>query len=171
MTKIVFTGPPFAGKSTVINGLWERGYNVVHESARVILDSLRDLKFRDPHKERRDLFQREVIEHQIRMESQNQNVPLTFYDRGIVDNVAYYRLDGLQPPRDLISLASAQRYDTVFYFEPLEKAKMSRTISDEEEVRVLEKLIREAYAEFAYTPIEVSEMEAEKRIDFILGNI
>ncbi len=90
MEKIVITGPPFAGKSLVIKELGNQGYNTVDESAREILNSLRNLNFIDPHKNKRDYFQREVVLRQIKIEDENRNIPLTFYDRGIVDSIAYY---------------------------------------------------------------------------------
>ena len=171
MTTIISTGPPFSGKSSVIDRLKEQGYNAVPESARYVLDSLRSLRFKNPHKEKRDLFQREVMTRQLSLEDQNQQAPLVFYDRGIVDNLAYYLLDGLEPPSDIVSLANSRRYDMVFYFKSLEKSVGDRVVTDEEEKRALEKLIKETYLACEYTLIEVPETDVETRVNFILERI
>ena len=168
MKRIVITGPPFAGKSSVIKELENQGYNVVDESAREILNSLRDLKFIDPHKNKRDYFQREVVFRQIKIEDENRHLPLTFYDRGIVDSIAYYRLDNLEPPKNLLELANIRRYDSIFYFAPLQNIKNGRVIRDENERKELEGLIMETYREFGYNPIYVPELSIKQRVSFIL---
>ncbi len=171
MRKVVITGPPLSGKSSVIKELETLDYNVVHESAREIIDLLRGLKFKEPHKEKRHLFQREVVKLQIRKEDGVSHFPLIFFDRGIVDSIAYYRLDDLELPTSLVGLVNARRYDKVFYLKPLSNIGEDRGPIDETERMRLEILTLQAYKDFGYSPIEVPEMSLRKRVDLILENI
>ena len=171
MKKVVITGPPFAGKSAVIKDLEDKGYKVEYETAREVLNVLRNMNFKDPHKERRDLFQKEVLRFQLEKESRKCESSLIFYERGIIDNLAYYHLDKIQPPEELVFLSKIRRYDVVFYFEPIPKEKVGRSILDERERMLLESLIFNSYLDCGYTPIRVPVLSVEDRTNLILREV
>lgn len=111
---IVITGGPSVGKSTLVNGLRERGYIVVPEQATAIIQEGQVLPWVD-----RDGFQREVLRRQLAAEAPflESDEPV-FLDRGIFDGEAYYICDGLQPP-DIFDAAYANRYFGVLILEDL----------------------------------------------------
>lgn len=111
---IVITGGPAVGKSTLVNGLRERGYTVVREQATGIIQEGKVLPWVD-----RDGFQREVLRRQLAAEAPflESDEPV-FLDRGIFDGEAYYICDGLQPP-GLFDSAYTNRYSWVLVLEDL----------------------------------------------------
>lgn len=170
--KIVITGGSGAGKSSVVEMIKNKGYRVECEVAREVLDELRRDGYENPHKKNRDFFQREVLRRQLKKERELIDFEGTiFLDRGIVDNLAYYRLDGIEPPEYLKFLASKIRYDHIFYLELIPKSKLwNRDIDDKERIYI-EHLILEEYSKYGYNPIKVPELIPNERVNIIFKEL
>jgi CYTH domain-containing protein/predicted ATPase len=130
ITKIALTGAPCSGKSTALDYLYKyytsKGYKVIvmPESARIVINNgtSRDDMF---------LFESEVINHQLNVESEidnqisklNDDKILVLYDRGIPDALSYLTLEQSKLMQqnigfNLIHLWS--RYDAVMFFETVD---------------------------------------------------
>lgn len=170
MQKIVLTGGPSVGKTTVIEILASRYYKVIPEAARMIIEEEKiknsdALPWKDIGK-----FQNLVAKRQLELEAKATG-DVVFFDRGIVDGYAYCKI-GNAPVPELILNDSRNRYDKVFFLESIgiyvEDSVRSKTFEDGLKIH---NKIMEAYLEFGYTPIAVPALSPERRVDFILSLI
>lgn len=170
MKKIVLTGGPSVGKTTVLEILSSRGYTVVPESARMTIEEER-LKDSDalPSKNR-EKFQKLVAERQLELEAKASG-EIVFLDRSLIDGYAYCTLDNVPIP-SIIKEIGKGRYDKIFFLETLgiyvEDGVRSRSLENAEKIHAR---IKETYEEFGYEPIVVPVLPPEERADYILKRI
>lgn len=165
--KYVLTGGPGVGKSAVMDILIARGYSVVPETARMIIEE-EQAKNSDilPWK---DLlrFQEVVARRQLaaEMEIRGQEV---FLDRGIVDGYAYCKQGNVPVPKDLTDNARG-RYDAVFSLAPLARYENDHVRKEDKEFQaVIHAMIEDAYKEFGYDIIHVPALHIHERAEFVL---
>jgi len=170
MKKIVLTGGPSVGKTTIIEILASKGYTVVPEAARMIIEEEKikgsdALPWKDIGK-----FQHLVAERQIELEAEATG-NFVFYDRGIVDGYAYCKVSDV-PVSNLILDNAKGRYDKIFFLESLglyvEDGIRSK---DFEDALAIHNKIKESYIKFGYDPITVPVLPPDQRVDFILKSI
>lgn len=166
MNRYVITGGPCSGKTTVIEILSSRGYHVVAESARKVIERevVKDsdtLPWKDPF-----LFQYAVAYMQIRAELYLGS-RTTFLDRGLMDGYGYSILQKNEVP-DIIHRFGRNRYQKIFLLEALPfYINDSERKEDEVFARAVHEEIRKAYIMFEYEIIEVPLLPPEERADFI----
>jgi predicted ATPase len=168
--RIVLTGVSGSGKTTILNTLSNRGYNIVDESARTII---KDLKQNDPSKlpwNNRGEFQKLVEQKQITNFIENNNC---FFDRGIVDEIVYNKAYGREIKKDLLGQCVKYKYDKVFLFPPFKDIYTSddERVEDFQESSRLYPLFIESYKSLGYSPIIMINDSVENRIDFLLQSI
>ncbi len=169
--KYVLTGAPCSGKTTLLNKLASKGFQVISEVARMIIE--RELKKNSDVLPwvNRDKFQREVMRKQIELEAKLKPWPPAFLDRGIPDGIAFYLLDGLEPPKELVELSRKNRYDKIFLLELIpeyEKDHVRR--EDPEQAQKLQELILKVYTDLDYEVI-VLPPGVEKRVKLVMKYI
>ncbi|HID55623.1 TPA: hypothetical protein EYP37_03775 [Candidatus Poribacteria bacterium] len=164
--KVVITGGPSSGKSTLIKELSRRGFVTVPEAATIVIKNGLHHPTADPVS-----FQREVLSLQIRLEreAEGKGAGIIFCDRGIYDGLAYLRFYGV--PESVIRLPPNWRYDAVFYLEQLPYVKDEIRFETPEEARRISDLLWKVYRELGYDPINVPAMEVERRADFVLNRL
>jgi predicted ATPase len=173
--RIVITGGPGTGKSTLIKLLEKSGHPCLHEVSReVILQARKDgheqLFLNDPI-----LFSEKLIEGRVKQyhETKDFNQTIVFYDRGLHDVVAYLNYIGSGFPGEMHEVCDSHRYDMVFILPPW---KEIYTTDNEryESFREAEKIhfhLENTYKNYSYSPIEVPKLPAEQRLSFILEKI
>jgi len=170
LRRIALTGGPGVGKSTVLEILAHRGYEIVPEAARLIIEreSLKDsdcLPWKNTQK-----FQNAVCNLQLNLEDAIRE-GIVFSDRGLIDGYAYAKVDRIQAPEEIIQKGRG-RYEKVFLLEPLPNyQKDNSRREDLNKAKTLHEAIRSAYIEFGYNLIEVPVLSPEKRADFILNKL
>jgi predicted ATPase len=167
----VITGGPSSGKTTLISKLSEMGYNVVPESARLLIDkrisegkTLEEIRIDEKE------FQKRVMEMKVNFESQLPKNELVFLDRGIPDTIAYFRLYGFDL-EEILKFCQEKTYKKIFFLEQLTFEKDYARIEDWEKTEKLNKLLRSAYLDLGYEVVTVPKMPMEERIGFILSNL
>lgn len=167
----VLTGGPCAGKTTTIFELEKRGHSVIPEGARLIID------------EKLSAGQRieEIVMHPDwlssvvrRVRDMHLEVPKEepcFFDRGVPDSVAYYRLGHKPVDDELREAMSAVRYRKVFLLNLVDFVNDEARSETPEQAMILHGLIREAYVDQGYDIIEVPVLPVTERADFILANL
>jgi len=169
--RYAIVGAPCSGKTTTINILKEKGYNVVEEMAREIVKEEQAKKGGSlfpwivVHK-----FQLKILRKYLEAEDRFKE-GVVFSDRGIGDGLAYYYHEVVTPPKELINEVKKKRYNKVFYLDALEyKSDRQRNEGKEVASRVGRKIL-ETYRKFGYKVVIVPVMSVEERVDFILKNI
>lgn len=89
----VITGAPCSGKTSVVKELERRGYQVVHESARAYIDQqLAAGKRLDQIKADERTFENHILNAKRAIESTLPPEETIFFDRGLPDSIAYFKL-------------------------------------------------------------------------------
>ncbi len=168
MKKFVLTGGPGVGKTTVVEILASRGFSIVPEAARMIIEEQR-LKNSDilPSKNLA-LFQEYVLDRQLELEEQAQEEKV-FLDRGVVDGYAFCTLGKVPVPARIAELAPG-RYDKIFLLDHLPEYKTDGIRNENPEFsKNIHNHIIEAYKHFGYELITVPPLPPEERVNFILN--
>jgi predicted ATPase len=169
----VLTGGPGAGKTSVLTELQHRGYICVREAARAIIQQQvkagsDGVPWRNMERYSALMLEQSIADYL----SHASGGTLTFFDRGIPDTIAHFRLAGLPLPQDARQQARQCRYNrTVFLLPPwreIYETDSERKQSFEEALASCE-MVRNVYAELEYQLIEVPRGPVAARADFILG--
>ena len=171
--KIVITGGPGTGKSTIINELIKRGHNCLEEISRqVTLDAKQNgidqLFLKNPL-----LFSELLLKGRYAqfLESKKLESEIVFFDRGIPDVLAYMDFIGDEYPESFIDTCRASIYDAVFILKPWEAIYTSdnERYEDFDQAVKIHKHLINTYQSYNYRLIDVPFETVEKRTDFILN--
>lgn len=178
--KIVITGGPATGKTSVVQGLENAGYKCYHEI-------IRDLTL--AAKETGDLqsqtinpiasvsnpleFNRKLLEGRIGQYNLARNVEeeVVYFDRGIPDILAYMDYFDQSQRSEFTDAAKTYRYDAIFLL-PMWKqifATDEERFESYDEALKIQARLRETYSNYGYDLIEVPRDSIENRMNFILG--
>jgi predicted ATPase len=172
---VVLSGCSGAGKSSLLVALAQRGFQVFEEPGRQIVKE--QLSIDGPALPWRDLPQ--FVEISI-SRSMHQMISaarfdrLSFFDRGIIDQINGLEHSHLPIPVHLLNAAQKYRYyKRVFVLPPwreIYRNDAERRHSFEEAVAAYTSLVL-AYERFGYEPVVVPKLDIEARVDFILAHV
>jgi predicted ATPase len=167
------TGAPSSGKTTIISLLKERGYHIVPESARIILDErvasgMSVAEARGTEAE----FQERIFQHKLLLHDEEAPETLSFFDRGMHDILAYILYYHYQRDPRIDKAMEDISYRHVFLLEPLpdftpDYGRMEGPAFGD----AITPLLYEAYDSYGMRPVMVPVMSAEERVDFILSHL
>jgi predicted ATPase len=169
MRRIVITGGPGTGKTTLLAALRARGYRAVDESARTIIQErlAGGLSPRPPALE----FARHILHRDIAKYEQPTGADLVFFDRSIVEALCMVDQAARLEAHELRDLLSRYPYDRrVFVLPPWEAIYTTDSERDQtfaEALRVHETLT-EWYRRCEYEIIEVPPGAVVERCDHVL---
>ena len=174
--KIVITGGPSTGKSTVINELKNRGFTCFDEVSRDIIkeaqqEGIEQLFLADPL-----LFSRKLLEGRLKQYHEADKIDKTFifFDRGIPDVNAYLRFIKQDIPEEFEKITKAHPYDRIAFIMPpweeIYTTDAERYESFNQSQLIHNKLVN-YYNELGYFLIFVPFGPVEKRVDYILDSI
>ena len=168
MRKYVITGGPGIGKTSVIEVLASRGFTIVPEAARIIVEEEKlkgsdALPWRDIGK-----FQEKVVTRQLALENSIHGNEV-FLDRSIIDGYAYCKNAKVPVPQAITENARS-RYDKVFLLDPIDTYETdSVRFESLEEGQKIHSAIISAYKTFGYELNTVPRLPPEQRADFIIN--
>lgn len=173
--KIVITGGPGTGKSSIINELKKRGYTCFEEISRqVILNARKDgidqLFLTNPL-----LFSELLLKGRVNQfaASKNSGSKLAFLDRGIPDVIAYMDYIGDDYPEEFEKSCRENTYDHVFILAPWQdiyKTDNERYESFEQAVTIHHKLL-DTYSKYNYDIQDVPFASVVERANHIINSI
>ena len=171
LKKHVITGGPCSGKTTTVEALRRRGFGIIEEASRKIIEEqVKNGGDLVPWKRLAD-FNVAVTHIQKEFESRVSD-GVYFLDRGVIDNFAYCELGGIEPPSELSDVARKTKYNKIFLLLPLGfMEKDSARRESREDAEKLTKLIEKAYMFHGYKVIAVPPVSVEERVEFILKEI
>ncbi len=171
--RIVFTGGPGSGKSTIIDELEKLGYKIISEPARTLIAHY-DKHSPELHpklsKENRKLFQIAIENKGYEDFKANE---YGFFDRSILDEVGYRTRFKIEISTELDDFCKNSRYDMVFFFPFWREIYKTDNVRHETpaEAEKVSKYIFNAYTKYKYDPLIVPKTSIENRLDYIINNI
>jgi predicted ATPase len=166
----VITGGPSSGKTTTVNILRDRGFATTIEHARHYIDTQRVTgRTVEDIRANQQLFQRGIIDMQVEQERSLDHEALVFLDRALPDGLAYYRLLGLTPDADYLSLIQPGVYRAVFILDLLPLAADYARTEDRAGQIEIHRLLTEVYSELGYDPRAVPALPPGERVGLILA--
>jgi predicted ATPase len=170
MPLIVITGAPGAGKTTLLTALQRRGYPIVGDSARTIIQDRRrrGLSARpDPYAFAQEAVRMDVANFVRHSDSSG----LVFFERGVLD--ALCALDRATPlsESELSPWLSNYRYfPTVFILPPWKAIYVNDAERDHtfEHAESVNRIAQEWYRRCGYQLLEVPMLSVGERCEFVL---
>jgi predicted ATPase len=168
----VITGAPSSGKSTVIDSLSLRGHKTIPEAARVIIDTDRAAGIPTSVTRANEFaFQERALKMKIDTESSLLPTDTVFFDRGIPDTIAYYRLYGWPESMEFTRVMHTSPYRKVFILDRLPyRSDATRTETEELAAR-LDSLLEASYRELGIQIERIPVMRHFDRVDLILSKL
>lgn len=173
--KIVVTGGPGTGKTTLIESLKERAFHCLPEISRQVTLEARKQGVEQLFLTNPLLFSEKLLEGRVNqyLESLSLAEELVFFDRGIPDVVAYLDYIGDSYPLDFEHACQRHMYDQVFLLPPWEDIYISDNERYEnfDQARRIHDHLLKTYSRFGYQLTEVPTGTPEDRRDFIINNL
>lgn len=173
--RCVITGGVGSGKTTIVNALredrriWigdEKAIDIVKEqlaSGGSLLPWIKPSEFWKPITQIRiNLFETCPI-----------HTYCCIFDRGIPDPIGFLKLEGINPPDELIFASMKYRYDIIFWTPPWKEIYVNtperpQTWNEAESLGIL---LRQAYESIGYKTVEIPKGSVEYRSNFIKQSI
>jgi predicted ATPase len=163
--KVVLTGGPCVGKSTLIRKLEERGFPVVHEVATAVINDGGP----DPCIDH-EAFQYEVLRRQRHAEATLEQVPLLFLDRGALDGIPYREIYGRRVPGFFADLQPGM-YDACFLLDPLPWEADGVRYESADFTTEIQPYFGRVYENKDIPVVQVPVADPETRLNYILDTV
>lgn len=175
--KIVISGGPGSGKTTLIQALASRGYRTVQEAAIQVIEDLNGRYGVEGQKawrkENRSEFQVMIAEKQSELEGlvREHSAEMAFLDRGRLDSIAYCRFHGNEVHPAVGSIADGHNYDGVVVLRTLStfssRRATGRMSSYEDSIQIGDH-IEQVYREAGYPILTIPELSVADRLERVL---
>jgi len=173
--KIVITGGPSSGKTTLINALETEGHTCIPEISREITQQARDagidyLFLEDPLGFSRLLLDGRKEQYLAVKKLRKDRV---FFDRGIPDVIAYLEASKTPYPKSFWEAGIEHKYDIVFLLPPWEEiyTQDEERYEDFELACTLSLALKKTYMDLGHEVVEIPVGTISERINFITNHI
>lgn len=173
--KIVITGGPGTGKSTLIHNLIKRGYNCLEEISRQVTLEAKKKGIDQLFLHKPLLFSELLLKGRKKQffDADVYKNETVFFDRGIPDVLAYMDYIGDTYPNNFMETCKDNRYDFAFILKPWEAIYTSdneRYENFEQALKIHDCLVK-TYEAYHYNLVDVPFDTVENRTDFILKTL
>lgn len=170
--KIVITGGPGTGKSSIVNELKKRGQICFDEISRQVTLEAREKGIEQLFLTEPLLFSELLLKGRLKQfhDAEQFEDSSIFMDRGLPDVLAYMDYFETDYPIEFIETCHNNRYEHIFVLAPWQEIFVSDNVryeNFEQAVRIHNHLLK-SYKNFNYNLVDVPFESIEKRADFIL---
>ena len=167
--RIVISGGPGSGKTTLIKKLQNQGFHCLEEKSRMIIqESLATGSRVVPWDDLQSFSEKVFYQRAAQFEEAVSGV--NFYDRSNLDTLAYLPLDGLKPGEHFLTWIEQNRYFHTIFIAPPWEAIYRRDGERKESFEKANLIYTElmlTYKQFGYKVEVLPRVSPKKRIDFI----
>lgn len=172
--KYIITGAPGTGKTTIIDALNEKGIYCNGEISRSIIQEQLDTGGDALPWKNLAAFSERVIALRAQQHSTAPDNEPSFFDRGIIDVLAYMDKDQLPVPRNWIDMAKKHPYNNIVFIAPPWEAIFTNDEERKETFDIAKEIhvyLCDTYRKYGYNLIEIPKASVEERIEFLLNSI
>ena len=167
--KVIITGPPGSGKTSIISELIKLKYNCIDEVARDFAEETnQNINSIDNHSEKI------ILDKRINQYNSCKK-GLYFFDRGVFDSLAYLKFKNLDVDNELWhSLILKYKYYKNIFFAPAWENIYKNDNKRNEDYKTAEligKILLETYKQCKYNVIMIPKTSVKKRAQFVIENI
>jgi len=167
----VISGAPSSGKTTLVEALERRGYRVIHEVARAIIEAgMEQGRTLEEIRSDAESFENLVLNTKIAIEADLPKDEVVFLDRAVPDSIAYFEIAGLNP-EEAFAKSPRNRYKKVFLLDRLAYLRDDARIEDQEEAASLDQSLEASYSALGYEVIRIEVMPVKERLRRIIEEI
>ncbi|QAA80798.1 ATPase [Aequorivita sp. H23M31] len=170
--RIVITGGPGSGKTSLIKFLEQKKHFVLHEVSREVTLEAQRLGIDQLFLTNPILFSKKLLEERLKQfhEAENFTAPILFYDRGMPDVTAYMDFLNIHYPVNFSNTCEKYRYDSIFILPPWEKIyeQDNERYESFEQAEKIFHFLGESYKGYGYKVHNVPFGTLKERADFIL---
>lgn len=171
----ILTGGPGSGKTTLLSHLAGMGYHCMPEAGRAVIRQQERLGGAALPWNDKNAFARCMYEHDMAAYRRAcAMTSLVFFDRGMIDVIAYLQLEQLPVPKCLQAAASRCRYHkTAFILPPWPQIYRNdhERRQDPPTAIATYKAMMKTYAQYGYTLVQVPCLPVAQRAAFMLNEI
>ena len=172
---IVIIGGPGTGKTTLIDGLVQKGFCCYPEISRQVTAQAQQQGIEQLFLENPLLFSELLLEGRKKqfLDAHQEPHNIVFLDRGIPDVLAYMHYIGDSYPSFFDTACKEHIYSKIFILPPWEDIYVSdqERYENFEQAQLIHDHLVETYEKYGYELIEVPKDTVDKRILFILEQI
>ena len=171
--KVLITGGPGTGKTSIAKELLNRGYFCFPEIVRDLKSSKRNQGINNYFDSKPLEFTEKLFELRINQYKKEINSDTIFYDRGPIDSLAYLHYQGINYPDKLIDNSKSINYDFCFIANPWKKIYVNDEIREEsfDQCKIINKSIISTYEYFDIDLISLPYESINDRVEFILEKL
>jgi len=170
----VITGSPCSGKSTILKELQKMGFMVVEEVARTYINQeIAKGKTLEEIRKNEYLFQKKILTMKINLEKKLPKQKIIFFERGIPDSIAYFKLIGRDIKKERLLEKSLNQcfYKKVFLLQLLDYKKDYARVETKKQAQLLETLLQKSYAYVNIPLIKIPKLPIKERLKVILTHL
>lgn len=168
----VITGAPSSGKTTLIQRLAKLGYKTNEELGKKLIDEeMAQGKTLAQVNVDSTEFEEAWVERQYNIEAKLDKKEIIFFDRGILDTLAYFRFYGWPLTTNIKKWCATAHYKKVFVLELLDYNQDYFRVESAETAQKMQTLFKQIYEEAGYETILIPRGSVAERLELILTHI
>jgi predicted ATPase len=165
------TGPPCAGKTTVLKALENRGFPVIHERGRFVIESALAEGFStDEIFANQQLLQETILKAKIIAHLENPPQKLTILEDGIPESLAYFGSENLENA-GFTHVFDLFRYQKIFFLDALPLQNDPARPHSQEKINQLAKMKKQVHHDMGYEIVRIPVLPVEKRVEKIIKSL